>query len=241
MNRRACEMKSNCHEHLIRAALLCLVLFFSVIVTSCAKPAATPIRNVLLEIVTSCIDVDAPGYCDHCIAPRTGSPCAAGRGCRETTDVWAETKDYIVMRDRKMCGCPADFVHGLVIPRTPVIGVEDQRKPDGIWKFAWEAARKKIANESEIALAVNPPDKRNQDQLHIHIARLNSNVRPGFDSSRKITTRSLDDVWRAAAKKAEEAELLHYGILVAKEGEAGFVVVVADESTEKAFTQWGCR
>ena len=52
-----------------------------------------------------------------------------------------------MVRDRKMCGCPADFVHGLTIPLRRVTGVEDPRLPDDIWAFAWKAGLGRKINE----------------------------------------------------------------------------------------------
>jgi hypothetical protein len=48
--------------------------------------------------------------------------CAQNLDCKATTEVW-ETAAYAVIRDRKMCGCAPDFVHGLVIPRAWIRGM----------------------------------------------------------------------------------------------------------------------
>ena len=52
---------------------------------------------------------------------------------------------------------------------------------------------------------------------------------------------SLDDVWRAAAKTAAAAHMKDYGVLVTKDQDSGFLVLVDDKSPEKTYTQWGCR
>ena len=52
---------------------------------------------------------------------------------------------------------------------------------------------------------------------------------------------SLDDVWRAAAKTAAAAHMKDYGVLVTKDQDSGFLVLVDDKSQEKTYTQWGCR
>ena len=108
-------------------------------------------RNILHDIVHMCLDSSLPDYCALCPAPLAGQ-CSVGGDCRETTDVWAETDDYVAIRDIKMCGCPADFVHGLAMARTPVSGVEDARRPAGIWPFAWAVARQRITEEAAIGL-----------------------------------------------------------------------------------------
>lgn len=198
-------------------------------------------RDALLSIVSNCLDIHAPDYCMLCPAPRLESPCAQGRGCKATTEVWEETADYVVIRDRKMCGCPSGFVHGLVIPRARIIGTEDPRRPDNIWSIAWAMARKRIAEENAIALVVNPRGSRTQDQLHIHIVRLLSDARRRFDGARSVRLRNLDEVWSAAAKKATTAKLKDYGVLVARHPEGGFFVLVDERSPEKLYTQGECR
>ena len=221
-----------------RAVLLCLLLaapFLSELAVAAES------RDALLTIVSNCLDIRASDYCKNCTAPRLESTCAQGRGCKETTEVWEETADYIVIRDRKMCGCAPGFVHGLVIPRARITGIEDPRRPDGIWKVAWNAAQKRIKEEGAVALVVNPPGSRTQDQLHIHIVRLRSNVRGRFDSARSVRVRNLDEVWSAAAKKAGAEKLTDYGVLVARDSGGGFLVLVDERSPEKKYTQAECR
>ena len=87
------------------------------------------------------------------------------------TEVWARSHDYVAIRDRKMCGCPSDFVYGLARPLQQVTGVESKNRPSGIWDFAWDVAKKRVP-EFEIALVVNPLTYRIQDQLHVHIVKL---------------------------------------------------------------------
>lgn len=198
-------------------------------------------RDALLTIVSTCLDIRAPDYCKLCPVPRLESPCAKNRDCKDTTEIWEETADYVVIRDRKMCGCSPAFVHGLVIPRARIIGIEDPRRPDTIWRIAWAAAQKRISDDSAIALVVNPPELRTQDQLHVHIVRLQSKARGQFDAARMTRVWSLDDVWRAAAKKAATLNLQGYGVLVARHPEGGFLVLVEERSPEKLYTQGVCR
>jgi CDP-diacylglycerol pyrophosphatase len=198
-------------------------------------------RDTLWNIVTTCLDIHVPEYCKRCPSPRLESPCARNRDCKATTEVWEETADYVVIRDRKMCGCAPGFVHGLVIPRSRLTGIEDLRRPDSIWSIAWAAAQKRIAEDSSIALVVNPPELRTQDQLHVHIVRLQSKARAHFDAARMTRVQSLDGVWRAAAKKAATLNLSGYGVIVTRHPDGGFLVVVETGSPEKLYTQGVCR
>lgn len=222
-----------------RAAFLCLLLVactFVSVHTGCAES-----RDALLNVVTDCLDINAPNYCRKCPSPRLESACAQGRGCKETIEVWEETAAYAVIRDRKMCGCPQGFVHGLVIPRSRVTGVEDPRRPDGIWRIGWNEAVKHIGDEAAIALVVNPARLRTQDQLHVHIVRLQSDIRRRFDEERIVRVQFLDEVWRAAAKKALAMHLKDYGVLVARQGNGDFLVLVEAGSPEKLYTLWQCK
>jgi CDP-diacylglycerol pyrophosphatase len=194
-------------------------------------------RDVLWKIVSTCLDTGAADYCTACIAPRAEAGC--NRSCGNTTQVWAESKEFVAMRDRKMCGCPGDFVHGLALPRSRVTGIEDPRRPEGIWQFAWEAAKKKM-NESEIALAVNPENRRSQDQLHVHIVRaLRQNI--PTDPRRTALVDDLGSVWKAVARLAAERAWRNYGVLVVKAPGSGYLVVIDEGSTEYTFTRAECR
>jgi len=106
-----------------------------------------------------------------------------------------------------MCGCPSGFVHAIAMPRFPVTGVEDARRPDGLWSFAWDAARSRIAEPSEIALEVNPPSKRTQDHLHVHLVRLSADARAWVTALEPVRIGRLDDTWIAAAANACDAVL----------------------------------
>ena len=225
-----------------RHTLSILLALVFVVSASVAAGAQTPApRDVLWEIVTACIDLHAAEYCTHCSLPRTDSPCAHGRECDDTTEVWEETPDYVAIRDVKMCGCKDDFVHGLAIPRSRVTGVEDSKRPNGIWDFAWGVAKKRIKEDAAIALAVNPPGQRSQNQLHVHIVRLAPDARQRFAAAISAHVQSLGDVWGEAKKKAALAGLQDYGVLVAKEPEGDFLVLIEGQSPEKAYTRWKCR
>jgi CDP-diacylglycerol pyrophosphatase len=222
-----------------RTVVLCFLFASGAIFLPQAVSAES--RDALWNIVTTCLDIHASDYCTHCLSPRIESPCARGRDCKATTEVWEETADYVVIRDRKMCGCASGFVHGLVISRRKIIGIEDPRRPDSIWSVAWAAAKKRIAEDSAIALVVNPPELRTQDQLHVHIVRLQSTAREHFAAARIAQVKSLNDVWKTAAKKAASLKLHGYGVLVTQRLEGGFLVLVEEGSPEKLYTQWKCR
>jgi CDP-diacylglycerol pyrophosphatase len=208
--------------------------------------AAVPVhaagsRDVLWNILNSCIDPGTPEGSTTCRAPRIDTPAATGKSCRETTEVWAETEAYVALRDRKMCDCPDDFVHGIVLPRSRVTGVEDPRRPDGIWSFAWAVACSKIGIDSTIALAVNPAGMRDQDQLHVHIVRLQKDARLRFRAEQVRQVTSLDEVWGAASGIAAATGLADYGILVTRNLGGGFTVLVDKASAEKSYGTARCR
>lgn len=222
-----------------RAVLLCLLVAAAFLSSSAAVAAES--RDALFTIVSTCLDIHAPDYCEHCPAPRLESPCAQNLDCKATTEVWEETAAYVVIRDRKMCGCAPGFVHGLVIPRARIRGVEDPQRPDAIWDTAWAAARKRIADEDAIALVVNPPGSRSQDQLHVHIVRLRSDARGRFNGTRIGRVQNLSEVWAAAANKASVARLPDYGVLVVRHRDGGFLVLVDERSPERLYTLWECK
>lgn len=92
--------------------------------------------DILLHIVTQCVDPAKDNYCSGCKLPRRDANCLGKTECRETNEVWLLTAKYVAIRDIKICGCPADFVHGLAMPRSIISGVEDDSREEGIWQFA---------------------------------------------------------------------------------------------------------
>jgi len=198
-------------------------------------------REVLWTILNTCLDPSVTDYCSSCRAPLDFTPCAAAKSCRDTTQVWVETKEFVALRDRKMCDCPEEFVHALVLPRAKVTGVEDPKRPDGIWKFAWAVAQSRIPEDAERALAVNPAGRRDQDQLHVHVVRLQKDARQRFAKAPGCRVRDLDEVWGTACRLAQAAGFADYGVLVASDTKGGYLVVVDQASTEKTYTVPRCR
>jgi CDP-diacylglycerol pyrophosphatase len=211
------------------------------ILTGCA-PHAGGSRDILWRIVSQCLDATTPGYCTTCASPIEGT-CGGARGCKATVDVWAQTADYVAIRDIKMCGCPTGFVHGLALPRARVTGIEDARRPAGIWPFAWQTAQSRIADEQQIALVVNPPGlERTQDQLHVHLLRLTPGARARLAANSPARAPHLDALWDVAARHAAAKGLASYGVLVMRDDAAnGFLVITQRESPEYQFTATTCR
>lgn len=202
-------------------------------------------RDILLEIVSNCVaPADAApanaGYCLRCRWPRKDAGCNPDPDCRQSTEVWALSETYVALRDIKMCGCPAGFVHGLALPRAVVRGVEDASRPDGIWRFAWAAAIARIDADAA-ALAVNPARRRSQDQLHVHLLRLKPDARPRLAGALAGHIGNLDEVWRVAAGGAAIRGLEDYGVLVVRDADGRFAVAVTPDSPEVAFTESVCR
>lgn len=161
--------------------------------------------------------------------------------CARSTQVWRLTSDYVAIRDLKACGCPADFVHGLALPLAPVTGLDDGHRPDGIWEFAWRTAEERIDDPHAIALIVNPPVWRSQDQLHVHILRLRMGARDRLiERSTRLPT--LNAVWSSAAKIARNRSIEdNYGVLIARATDGGYLLVVDDGPLETIYGQGRCR
>ena len=203
--------------------------------------ASAASRNVLWEIVSGCLDPTIPNYCTLCRWPLATSPCGADKRCEKTSELWAETADYAAIRDIKMCNCPEGFVHGLVLPRTRVTGVEDPHRPDGIWNFAWTVAARRIHDPSHICLVVNPSGMRTQDQLHVHIMRLQSDARQKLEKCSGVHITDLDTVWETAGKLAADNGLRDYGVIVIQTSGGGYWVHIEKESPEREYGVISCR
>lgn len=221
----------------VLALIPALLLFFTTLAGQCLAGGN---RDILWNIVTNCLDPTVSDYDTLCRWPIESSTAA----CRNTTGLWNVSSEFVILRDVKMCDCPADktFVHGLAIPRTKVTGSEDPNRPAGIWQFAWDNAVKRIGNGADIALVVNPPGlaNRGQDQLHVHLVRLNEAGRRLIVASKGSSVRSLADVWRKADQLATKKGLEYYGVLVAQHPAGGFVVHVDDHNLEDDYTEARC-
>jgi CDP-diacylglycerol pyrophosphatase len=229
------------HPSAAAARVWVVVLVVAAILGGCA-PHAGGSRDILWRIVSQCLDASVPGYCTTCASPIEGT-CGDARGCTATIDVWAKAADYVAIRDIKMCGCPTGFVHGLALPRVRVTGIEDARRPAGIWPFAWQTAQSRIADEQQIALVVNPPGlERTQDQLHVHLLRLIPGARARLAASSPARTPDIDRVWNVAARDATVKGLAAYGVLVMRDAASNdFLVTTQRESPEDQFTVSTCR
>ena len=166
--------------------------------------------------------------------------CKGKNTCQATSEIWAESDEFVALRDIKMCGCPADFVHGLVLPKSVVTGVEDDRRPNAIWQFAWDVAELRIPKE-EIALAVNSKNKRTQNQLHVHVVKLKQGPQPELEASVVGMAEQLSEVWRMASKAAQNLNMAEYGVLVMASASGGYRVAITALSPEGQFTQAVCQ
>ena len=195
--------------------------------------------DILLHIVSQCVDPSKANYCSQCMLPRRDANCGVSE-CKKTNEVWALNTQYAAIRDIKMCGCPAEFVHGLAMPREVVTGVEDPNREEGIWQFAWDVAMQRIEPQS-IALAINPKSQRTQNQLHIHLVRLDKNARTHLSQHLPVQVNNLESIWATAANAARAKGLDDYGVLVAQSSASGYMVIVTPNSPEAAFTIWKCE
>ena len=197
-------------------------------------------RDTLWHISSQCTKLDSPAYCDQCAIPIVQGRCnPEPQSCEKTVEIWSQNEQFFAMRDIKMCGCPANFVHGLVIPKSKITGIEDPKRPKEIWSYAWQVASDRMPLD-EIGLAVNPLSRRSQNQLHVHIARLKKNATHQTTLSIWLETSELDLVWQLAEEAARQQQWIDYGILVSYIGPSRYQVQVTQESPEYLYTQAEC-
>ena len=141
----------NIHRRIYQIrALITGILITGFLMVTCTSAVAAS-KDALWNIINNCLDITALDYCTNCTVQRSESVCgSAAKSCGTQLDVWAESNNYVAIRDQKMCGCPSDFVHGLAIPRAHVTGVEEPKRPTGIWAFAWAEGRSKISDEKQL-------------------------------------------------------------------------------------------
>ena len=196
--------------------------------------------DILLNIATQCINPKTQNYCNQCVSPRIDSSCGNPQDCKNTTEIWSENEQFVSIRDIKMCGCSKDFIHGLTMPRSEVTGIEDIRRQEEIWQFAWETS-KKIIEPDLIALVVNPKSHRSQNQLHVHLVRIDPKVKNKFNAYIFTYVKNLNHVWETAGKLAAKNSLIDYGILVTRATSNQFTVLITPNSPESEFTIWKCN
>jgi CDP-diacylglycerol pyrophosphatase len=214
-------------------------LLFMMCIT-CTHTFAQSNRDVLLEIANKCLDVSAPNYCSACATPRLDAACKLELQCRSSLEVWSQNNEFTSFRDVKMCGCNEDFVHGLTIPIKPITGVEDPLRPNSIWNFAWKVGSTKIP-ESELALVVNPKNKRSQDQLHVHMLRFYPERMIDMNLYFAEAVADLDLTWRSAQRYADSKGWNDYGVLITKSAPSSFSIFVTPFNSEHAFTHYKCN
>jgi len=204
-----------------------------------AKALEVARSDMLLHIVEECTNTQKPGYCEKCLAPQRQAMCVNHNTCKATSEIWTETSEFVAMRDIKMCGCPKQFLHGLVLPKARVTGIEDPKRTEAIWQFAWDIARQRL-DTNEIALAVNPPSRRSQNQLHVHLVRLKPGINTDSFGNVTVRTQNLTNVWAVASESALKHQLKEYGLLVTSDQQGGYLVVLTQDSPEMLYTQAYC-
>ena len=200
--------------------------------------------SALWTIVSRCVDRQTAAYCS---CPPFELSCCGNPSTPDADVVWARTADFVVIRDLRMCGCPPGFVSGLAMPVTRVSGIEDPRRPEGIWPFAWEAARARIPDQQAIGLVLNPPDARTQNQMHVHLLRLRAEVRPWLDGDapappgvQVIPVPDLGAVFAAVQARVGADHMRDTGLLVARGRRGGWRAVLTDRTSPQAFTLNRC-
>ncbi len=236
------------HLHVLAAHLLVQRVFLLVpilVALATANAGAESSRDQLRVLVQSCLDPKRAGDGTNCPAPVGDSDVADKARCRTTTQVWEESSEFVAVRDLKMCGCPRWFEHGIAMPFALISGVESEDLPEGIWQFAWDAARKRFNDPNTIALVVNSRLQRNQDQLHVHIVGLLEGARDRFPQGYSVNVANLDHAWAAARTLAREKNMLDYGVVVVQGPGETFTLLVADgdrsHSPEKEYTRYRCQ
>ncbi len=209
-----------------------------------ASPEAA--GSALWRIVYTCVN---PGVLPRCECPSFARSCCGDSTTPDAAVVWAETPDFVVIRDMKMCACPGSpFVAGLALPRTRCTGIEDPRRPEGIWAFAFDVARERIGAREDIALVVNPPQARTQGQLHVHLLRLQPAVRARLDRGEPLpgapTTfplATLDAPFAALRERLGPTALEDHGLLIAADAKGGgFVAIATRRSSPEVYTRARC-
>lgn len=223
----------------IKALLRGTTVFFFLFVTLTNVYPQTK-RDLLLGIADKCLDPSTQNYCSTCTIPRTDSTCTAEPQCRTSLEIWSLNSEFTSFRDIKMCGCGPEFIHGLTIPIKPITGVEDPLRPNSIWNYAWNVGATKIP-DSEMALVVNPKNKRSQDQLHVHMLRYIPERINEMNAYLAGQINDLNLVWGTAQRYADSKDWKDYGVLVIKSSPSSFSLFVTPFNSEHAFTNYKCN
>jgi CDP-diacylglycerol pyrophosphatase len=204
--------------------------------------------DALWHIVSSCFENHRGGYC---ACPSFARSCCNDPRTPDADVVLASTPDFVAIRDMKACGCPASFFAALAMPRSQVTGIEDPRRPEGIWPFAWSLAHARIEDQDEIALVINPETARTQNQMHVHLSRLKPGERERLDALGDgrsadglllMTLRDLSGVFAAVAAALGTDEIGDRGVLVmhARDGD-GFRALITERFSPEVFTVTSCH
>ena len=120
--------------------------------------------------------------------------CADGRCTNEQGDFWLDADNGVAiqqsLRFRKPRKFPEDAGENcwfLLWALQPVVGVEQAGARDqrNYWELAYQAASQRIEPpipDAELALVIQPANRRSEHQLHIHISRLNAAYRQRVDA-----------------------------------------------------------
>jgi len=166
--------------------------------------------------------------------------------------VWSIDNDYVAIQGTPMCGCPQDFISGLVLPRTKITGIEDPKRPNGIWQFAWDTAIGKISSQDEIGLSINPVQHRSQNQMHIHIQRITSKTRIWFDDPKEqqhaankydlifLDLSDLSKVFTIVKKQVGESEMRDTGVMVVGSSGGNFQAMITHRRSPESFVEKKC-
>ena len=215
------------------------------LILASAHASAAASRDELRLLMEYCLDPVRAGDGTRCPAPVDDNDTSDEARCKATTHIWAKSAEFVAIRDRKMCGCPPWFEHGIVMPFAPVAGVESDNTPEGIWQFAWDVAAKRIDHPDAIALAVNSRLQRSQDQLHVHIVQLLEGARERFPDGSSLTVDDLKHVWAAARALAQAKNMQDSGVLLVNGPGDKLTVLVTDgawaHSPEKEYTRYRCQ
>jgi CDP-diacylglycerol pyrophosphatase len=135
------------------------------------------------------------------------------------------------------------------MPRSRVTGIEDPRRPEAIWPFAWRVAREHIPEEREVALVLNPASARTQNQMHVHIVRLTGDGRRLVDrpppESARMKVGSLPDlsaVFAGVAGVVGTSAIGKQGVLIARAAAGdGWTMLLLENRSPEVYTEGSCR